>query len=67
MVFSNNKNENIGGQQKEIFVIFVLTDTAVFMYKAAIHIILFSKRILFTNVTLPYMSHIIGVVLNCSL
>ena len=46
---------------------FVLTDTAVFMYEAAIHIILFSKRILFTNVTLLYMSHIIGVVLNCSL
>ena len=25
-----------------------------------------SVRILFTIVTLPYMSHIIGVVLNCS-
>ena len=26
-----------------------------------------SLRILFTNVTLSYMSHIIGLVLNCSL
>ena len=58
---------------------FDLKDTAVFMYKAAIHIYNYSTcegnwakivslkqkfcsvRILFTNVTLPYMSHIIGV------
>ena len=52
-----------------------MKETAVFMYEAAIHRYIFylgwwcnvdckwkccSVRILFTNVTLPYMSHIVG-------
>ena len=32
MFFWNNRNENIGGQQSQFFVMFDLKDTAVFIY-----------------------------------
>ena len=69
MFFSNNRNENIGGQQSQFFVMFDLIDTAVFIYFpcegnlmkiVSLNEKFCSVRIFFTNVTLP-SCHILSV------